>query len=472
MCCPVMTANEIRKGALADLRVESLAFGGRGIARVEGMVIFVEGALPGDLVRARVGKRKAQYAEARTVEVLEPSPDRRPAPCPVFGVCGGCRWQDFDYARQLETKRQHVADALTHIARQQQVEVRPIIPSPSPWRYRNKMEYSFGPGPDGGVDVGLHAAGRFEQIVDVPGCMIQPEALDRALAGFREMLNREAAAAPPGRFAPYDPKSHKGFLRHLVFRHSHTTGEWLAALLTASGPWPGAEDFASAVTRRFPECRGFIWGLNDGLSDVARMEQQRLQVGPGAITEQLGSKRFRVSTFSFFQTNTAAAEVLYDTVRDFAELTGRETVLDAYCGTGSIGIYVSDLAARVIGIELVRDAVWDARFNARENEADNCTFFAGDMREVLPSIPRTTGARFDRVIVDPPRGGMEKRALRQLIDIGAPVMVYVSCNPATLARDIVQLAEAGYRVEAVQPVDMFPHTWHVEAVLKLRKQGA
>jgi 23S rRNA (uracil1939-C5)-methyltransferase len=175
-----------------------------------------------------------------------------------------------------------------------------------------------------------------------------------------------------------------------------------------------------------------------------------------------------VSTFSFFQTNTAGAELLYDVVRDFCELTGRETVLDAYCGTGTIGIYVASQAERVVGIELVRDAVWDARYNARENGADNCTFFAGDMREVMPSIPKTMGVRFDRVIVDPPRGGMEKRALRQLIDLKAPLMVYVSCNPATLARDLVQLAEAGYNVEAVQPVDMFPHTWHVESVLKLR----
>jgi len=301
----------------------------------------------------------------------------------------------------------------------------------------------------------------------VPGCLIAPQAVSDALDGFREMINHEAARAPQ-RFLPYHPKSHEGFLRHLIFRYSHTTGHWLAALLTAGNPWPGAEDFALAVMKRFPMCRGFIWGTNDSLSDVARMEHQRLQLGDGFIEERLGDKTFRVSTFSFFQTNTAGAELLYDVVRDFCELTGRETVLDAYCGTGTIGIYVASQAERVVGIELVRDAVWDARYNARENGADNCTFFAGDMREVMPSIPKTMGVRFDRVIVDPPRGGMEKRALRQLIDLKAPLMVYVSCNPATLARDLVQLAEAGYNVEAVQPVDMFPHTWHVESVLKLR----
>ncbi|PKO16980.1 23S rRNA (uracil(1939)-C(5))-methyltransferase RlmD [candidate division BRC1 bacterium HGW-BRC1-1] len=463
----IMTANEIRKGDEVELSIDSLAFGGRGVARHAGMVIFVEGALEGDVVRARITKRKPQYAEARATEVVTPSPHRLEAPCPVFGICGGCKWQNFEYARQLEAKQRHVGEALTHIARRQQVEVRPIIASPSQWHYRNKMEFSFGPAPGGRVDIGLHAAGRFEQIIDVPGCLIAPQAVSDALDGFREMINHEAARAPQ-RFLPYHPKSHEGFLRHLIFRYSHTTGHWLAALLTAGNPWPGAEDFALAVMKRFPMCRGFIWGTNDSLSDVARMEHQRLQLGDGFIEERLGDKTFRVSTFSFFQTNTAGAELLYDVVRDFCELTGRETVLDAYCGTGTIGIYVASQAERVVGIELVRDAVWDARYNARENGADNCTFFAGDMREVMPSIPKTMGVRFDRVIVDPPRGGMEKRALRQLIDLKAPLMVYVSCNPATLARDLVQLAEAGYNVEAVQPVDMFPHTWHVESVLKLR----
>lgn len=466
-----MKSEEIKKGALADLRIESLAFGGRGIARVDGLVVFVEQALPGDMVRARITRRKTQYAEAQMTELLEPSADRVEAPCPVFGVCGGCKMQNYAYTEQLRHKQQHVADALEHIARQQNFNMHPIVPSPDPWHYRNKMEYAFGTDADGRIEIGFHRAGDYRRIVEVKQCAIQPELLDEVLAHLSGEINA-CAGGEKSRLVPYNKDTHEGFLRHLVLRISRTTGEFLVAILTGAGEWKALPGIAERFVRRFSACRGFLWGVNRSVSDVARMEEKRFQSGDGWIEESLGGKKFRISAFSFFQTNTLGAKALYDTVKDFCELTGGEQVLDAYCGTGSIGIYVSDAAARVVGVELVREAVWDARFNARENGADNCTFLAGEMREVLPMLGQTVGGRFDRLIVDPPRGGMDKKSLRQLIGIRAPLLVYVSCNPATLARDAVTLTEAGYTVEDVQAVDMFPHTYHVESVIKFRRKAS
>ncbi|MBX7243924.1 MAG: 23S rRNA (uracil(1939)-C(5))-methyltransferase RlmD [Candidatus Sumerlaeaceae bacterium] len=458
-----------RKGARFTATIEDLAFGGKGIARIEGLVIFMERVVPGDVVSAVVTRRKPQYAEAKVLEVITPSPRRQTPPCPVFGTCGGCKWQNLPYEEQLAVKQQHVAEALRHIGRLQEYTMHSIIPSPDPWNYRNKMEFSFGLGDTGRIEIGLHKAGDFRRVVEVDKCLIQPTVFDEIVAWFSNKLNEFADQVPP-----YNPVRHTGFLRHLLLRHSQTTGEFLVALLTASGDLPDAEDLADAFMTEFPKCRGFIWGTNDGLSDVARMEKLMLQRGPNTITETLGQRTFRISTFSFFQTNTRGGERLYDTVKRFAGLTGTETVLDAYCGTGSIGIYLADGAAKVVGIELVADAVEDARHNAEGNGVTNCEFHTGDMHDVLDHL-QANGALaspFDVVIVDPPRGGMDKKALRDLINLRAPRLIYVSCNPTTLARDSVELAEAGYTAEEVQPVDMFPHTFHVESVIRFRHSTA
>lgn len=461
---------EIKKGQHVDLTIDNLAFGGRGIAREAGMVIFVDGALPGDRVRALITRKKPNYAEGKATEILTPSPQRQQAPCSIFGVCGGCTLQNFNYAEQIRYKQQHVEEALRHIGKQQQFQLHPIIASPSPYNYRNKMEFSFGCGPGGKIEIGFHVAGNFRRIIDVQECLIQPGPFNAVLAWFRTRLN-EAARTEGAHFTPYDAFRHTGFLRHLVLRYSQATGNFLVAIITASGSWKGYPALASDFIAAFPACRGLMWGTNDGLSDVARIEREQHRIGEGTIEERLGDKRYRISTFSFFQTNTDGARLLYDVITNYAELTGKETVLDAYCGTGSIGIYLADRAARVIGIELINEAVWDARYNAKLNGAENCTFLAGEMRDVLTTLPQTMNIRFDRVIVDPPRGGMDKKSLRLLINLDAPLLVYVSCNPATLARDAQTLSEAGYVIEDVQPVDMFPHTWHVESVLKFRKSS-
>jgi len=460
---------EIKKGSTIELDIVGVAFGGRGIAREGGMVIFVEGAVPGDRVAARITRRKPQYAEADTVEVITPSVQRQPAPCPVFGACGGCKWQHFAYEGQLAAKQEHVADALRHIGKTHSFEMLPIIASPSQWNYRNKMEFSFGEDEETGrIITGFHRSGDYKRIVPTGSvCLIQPPGMIDVMTWVEARLNLDRATEGPG-FVVYKQAQHQGFFRHLIIRYSHTTGHFLMAILTATGKWAGVETFARDLMTQFPKCRGFQWGTTDSLSDVARMEKQIFQAGENHIEENLGDFKFRVSTFSFFQTNTPGAKLLYDVTRDFAELTGRETVLDAYCGTGTIGIYLSRQAEQVVGIELIRDAVWDARHNAKVNGAENCTFLAGEMRDVLPDVPAMIGKRFDRVIVDPPRGGMDKKSLRLLLGIRAPILVYVSCNPATLARDAQQLIESGYVPEVVQPVDMFPHTYHVESVIRFR----
>lgn len=464
-------STELKKGSPATLRIQNVAFGGKGIAKPDGMVVFVEGALPGDLVEARITKKKSQFAEAVTEKILEPSEWRIDPRCSVFGICGGCKWQNYEYSQQLIAKQDHVADALKHIAKLHKFEMRPILPSPNLWNYRNKMEFSFGTDAETGkIIIGFHKSGDFRTIISAGDvCQIQPPGLAEVMAWITERINIEAEREGE-HFRAYRQANHTGFLRHLVLRYSHTTGEFLIAILSATGVWKGIEKFGTDLREKFPACRGFQWGTTDSLGDVARMEKQKLQLGDTYIYERLRDKEFRVSTFSFFQTNTPGAEVLYDVVREFAELTGKETVLDAYCGTGTIGIYVSDQAKQVVGIEIIKDAVWDARYNAQANNAKNCTFLAGEMREVLPTVPFASGLNtFDVVIVDPPRGGMDKKSLRQIIAIGAPVIVYVSCNPATLARDSVALHESGYYPEVVQPVDMFPHTYHVESVIRFRK---
>jgi len=459
----------LRKGTELELDVYALAFGGRGIARLENFVVFVEGALPQERVRARINRVKSSFAEATVSEIITPSPFRQVARCPLFGQCGGCKLQNLDYQEQIAQKQKHVEEAFAHIAGVKPPQILPIIPSPETWRYRNKMEMAFGVRADGSLAIGFHTPGDYRKVLDVPECFLQPEILDKVVTYLREELGSLYRKAP-ARYAPYDPTRHTGFFRHLVMRYSQATKEFLVAVLTHDGEWPECEELAARFMKEFPQCRGFTWGINRGVSDVARMEEKRFQLGEGWIEEVLGELTYRVSTFSFFQTNSAGAKLLYDVVKDFAELTGRERVLDAYCGTGSIGIYLARSAAQIVGIELVREAIWDARHNARRNGLENCLFLAGEMRDVLPTVGTIVGARFDRLVVDPPRGGMDKKSLRYLIALAAPLIVYVSCNPTTLARDTATLAEAGYVAEIAQPVDLFPHTHHVESVVKFRKR--
>ncbi|GAB4318258.1 MAG: 23S rRNA (uracil(1939)-C(5))-methyltransferase RlmD [Candidatus Sumerlaeia bacterium] len=446
-----------------DLTIDSLSYGGRGVGRHNGLVVFVEGAAPGDRLRVRIVNRKKTYLEGTAVEILEPSPHRVEPPPGEPSAFGGCTWHFIAYEEQLRQKRRIVADALERIAGAGEVDVQPTRPSPDLWRYRNKIEMTFGSDPDGRVVLGFHQPGSFDRVYDVPVCLLAPETFDRLTAVLRAWANRHGLPA-------YDPRSHEGLLRHAILRRAAATGETLLILLTnAADTLPGLDELLDALRAACPELVSFTWGVNSGRADFARVERVAWQWGDGYLMERLGGLRFRVSGTSFFQTNSRGAEVLYDEIREQAELTGRETLLDAYCGTGAIGLFLAGGCGRVVGIDEHQLSIWDARANARLNGFDHCTFLAGPMRRTLDLLGAAAPGGADRLVVDPPRGGMDKASLRQLLALKVPVFLYVSCNPTTMSRDVQAILEAGYRLERVQPVDLFPHTYHVETVAKFRK---
>lgn len=460
--------NETRqagKGTEIEVRIESLSYGGRGVGRLDGMAVFVPGTMPGDRVRAVVTKRKPAYAETRLIEVVDPSPQRQSPPCPVFGQCGGCTWQHIPYEAQLEAKRSIVRDSVERLGGLENVEIRPVVPSPRPFHYRNKMEFSFGSDEEGRAIVGFHRPGRWQDILEIRRCWLHPEEFDRVLETVSGWARERGIRS-------YDPRAREGYLRHLVIRGSEATGGLVVVLLTGEATDPGIEALREALQAACPHLQGFVWGLNQGLSDVARMDRPLGAWGESVLTERIGDLEFRVSPESFFQTNTLGAEQLYETARNALDLDGGQRLLDAYCGTGTIGLFCASRCREVWGIEIVKEAVWDARENAARNGIGNARFLAGDLKRTLPILLQSVNGHFARVIVDPPRAGMEKKALGQLVALRAPQLVYVSCNPTTLGRDLQVIRETGYEVEYLVPVDMFPQTYHIEVVARCRLSGA
>jgi 23S rRNA (uracil1939-C5)-methyltransferase len=456
-----MTA--IASNTILPVDIDDLAYGGMGVGRVDGFVVFVEGALPGERIAARVVKKKKNHAQAVIDRIERPSPHRvAEPPCPVFGECGGCTWQNFDYEQQTVWKQKQVADTLKHLGGQDgDYELRTIEPSPRPWRYRNKMEFTFGENEQGEAILGFHRRGRFDSLLPIDACLIQPEPFDAILRVL-------TACAREKGLSTYDPRRHEGFLRQAVLRHSLTTGQSMLALLTTRGDLPEREALADRLRAEVPGFKGMLWGLNEGLADVARIDDEQWRCGELELIETVNGLTFTISPRSFFQTNTAGAEVLYRHITELAELGPEDRVLDAYCGAGAIALHCARAAGRVVGVELVNEAIWDARANARRNGIDNATFISAPMAAGMDLAQRAAGGTFTRVVIDPPRGGMDKRSLRGLLDVRAPVFIYVSCNPATLARDLQTICETGYAVEVVQPVDMFPHTFHIETIVRLR----
>lgn len=443
-----------------EITIDSLAYGGAGVGKIDGLVVFVQGAAPGDRLRAQVTKRKKQHAEAAILEILEPSPMRQESPCPLFGDCGGCKWLHLPLAHQHAAKSQIVDETFQHLGKIQHGPIEPIQASPNEFRYRNKMDMTFGTDESGQVVLGFHRSGQFDQIIDVGKCLLQPEPFDAAVQVLRDYAREQ-------RLTAYDPNSHRGFLRSLILREGRNTGEALIILVTASGDLPRRDDLVKRLREVCPALKGFLWGINDGVADIVWLDRLAWMWGVDVIHERLGDMTFSISPMSFFQTNTAATELLYQTVANALDLTGEEVLLDSHCGTGTIGIFCAPRCRHVYGIEIHLPSVQDARANAQRNGLDNCTFLAGDVRQTLPLVRQIAGQAISRVVVDPPRGGMHLKALSQLMDLAAPVFVYVSCNPTTLARDLIELNNFGYEIERVWPLDLFPHTYHVETVVKL-----
>ena len=440
-----------RPGDELELTVDALAFGGDGIARADGYVVFVAGAIPGDRVRARVFKAKRAYGHARVVELLEPSPER----IPPAADHPGAPWQVLPYERQLAVKAEQVEDALRRIGRLDGFTLEPIVPAVQEWRYRNKLEYSFGTGPDGGLVCGFHAPGRWDEIVALDDCLLASE---RGNAAREQVL---AWARAEGLRA-HDRRSGEGTLRNLVVREGRRTGEVQVRLVVAPGALP-TPSLTAAVA-----ADSLLVTTTDALGETTALGETELLAGSDAIEEELADLRFRISPLAFFQTNTEMAERLYGVAAELADLRGPERLFDLYSGSGTIGLVLSARVAQVYGVELVEESVADAINNARLNGIDNARFYAGDVRLALRELVEQAG-RPDVVVVDPPRAGLSKKAVRRVIEAAPRKIVYVSCNPTTLAPNAAQLAEAGYAVRRVRPVDMFPQTPHIECVAVLER---
>ena len=445
------TSTRPARGAELELTVDTLAHGGNGVARLDGYVVFVAGALPGDRVRAVVGKAKRAYAEARAVEILEPSPDR----IEPLAAHPGAPWQVLTYDRQLEVKAEQVGDALRRIGRLEGFEQEPIVPAVEQWRYRNKLEYSFGTGPDGALVCGFHAPGRFDQIVPIDDCLLASErgnaAREQVLAWCREQG-----------LSAWDRRDGSGLLRNLVVREGRRTGELQVRLVTS----PGAIDaggLAAAV-----DCEGLFWTQASALGETTLGGETKRIAGSKRLREQVGELEFLISPEAFFQTNTEMAEVLYGAAVELAGLRGHERVFDLYSGIGTIGLALASRAREVIGVEIVEPAVADAIDNARRNEITNASFYAGDIRLAMRDLVEQAG-RPDVCVIDPPRAGLSQKVVRRIIEAAPKLIVYVSCNPTTLAPNAGQLVEAGYALRRVRPVDMFPQTPHIECVALLER---
>ena len=440
-----------------ELRVDSLAFGGNGVARLNGFVVFVRRGLPGDRVRARVTKVKRNHAEAAMLEVLEPGADRVEAPCAHFPVCGGCRFQDLAYEAQAAAKEAQVRDALERIAGLHDPPLEPILPAESAFHYRNKLEYSFTQTAEGPA-LGFHRAGRWDEVLEIDRCWLTTDLGNELRRAVRDWAREE-------RLTAYDQSTHEGFLRHLVVREGRNTGQALVVLVTAPGKLPDPGHLVD-VLRAFPDVRSIHHAVNDGVAEVTNLPTALLW-GEEAIEEELCGLRFRVRPGAFLQTNTVMAERLYGLAVEYAGLTGQETVYDLYCGIGTIGLAMARDALSVWGVEVSEESVACAIENAELNGIGNAAFFAGEVGRSLEELRDRAGPP-DVVVVDPPRAGLAGRALRQVGRLEAPRLVYVSCNPTTLAGDVKTLvADYGYRLERARPVDMFPHTPHVEAVALL-----
>jgi 23S rRNA (uracil1939-C5)-methyltransferase len=472
-------ATAISKGAELDLVIEKLAFGGKGLGRVDGLVVFVEHALPGQRVRVRITGKKSQFAEARVVQLLEQSPGYAPPFCPHFGVCGGCQWQDLAYEEQLRWKGLHVQEALRHLTIGTPGEILAPVASPQQRYYRNKMEFTFAPRPwlpgaevvaeepdRGACALGLHVGASFHRIFNLENCFLQSP---QAPAIVREVRNFCRGRGLPA----YNPSNHRGFWRFLVWREGKRTGQTLAHLITTDQGDPAAvEALAAHLKARFPAITTLVHSRSRKKAQVASGESSRTLWGPGYIEERLGAVRLRVSAHSFLQTNTEAAEGLYGAISRLGEFTGRETVWDLYCGVGSIALFVASQVRRVVGFELAPEAVHDADHNSRLNGLDNCRFLAGDLKERIQETLRSASRQQDLpelVIADPPRAGLHPQVVQALKEIAPRRIVYVSCNPATLARDLALLQDR-YDVRTVQPFDLFPHTAHIEVVARLERR--
>jgi 23S rRNA (uracil1939-C5)-methyltransferase len=461
-----------KRGDILSLVIDDLAFGGEAVGRADGYVVFVPGGLPGDRLRVRLVQARSRFGRGVIESIEEPSPQRVEPPCPYFGRCGGCRLQHVAYPAQLAFKSKQVADALQRLGGLHGVPLRPIIGAEETFGYRNKMEFTVAraPHPDQGprgqrmrgpMVVGLHEADRYDSVLDIERCLLQSDRMNALLSEARAFFAERGLSV-------YEQETGEGLLRFLMLREGKRTGELMTNVVTSAPAVSELAPLAERLAAREPGTTSVVMNVNPKKASVAVGVEEHLLGGRDHIREGVGGLTFQVSANSFFQTNTRQAERLFELVVDSTGLTGGETVFDLYSGTGAISLLLARRCRWVYGIEVAQAAVDDAGVNAAANGIGNCTFLCGEVRFVLPSLI-AKGVTAEVVVADPPRAGFHPKALHALLTVGARRIVYVSCNPTTLARDLAELVRGGYRLEWVQPLDMFPHTPHIEAVARLER---
>ncbi|MCC5905268.1 MAG: 23S rRNA (uracil(1939)-C(5))-methyltransferase RlmD [Balneolaceae bacterium] len=466
----------VKKGQQIELRIDSTAFKGKGVGRHEGRAVFVPGTAPGDLVEVRIVKKKKKFLEGKVTQMIEPSPLRTDPKCIHANVCGGCTWQHLPYPEQLKIKEQHVRDHIERIAGLDPAIVKPIIGCEQEFNYRNKMEYSFGTKrwlteaeiqsdeyvDDTAFAAGMHAPGRYDKILNLKECHLQHEISFRILDFVRSYCEENNIPA-------FDTHQKTGYMRHLVIRNSHYTNHLMVNFVTFRDDEQIISGLCNAVLNKFPEITTVVNNINDQPNPTAIGRYENILHGPGFIVDHIGNHTFKIHANAFFQTNTPQAEHLYSVAREFCELQSEDHLFDLYCGVGTLTLFMAGDVSKVTGIELVDVAIENANFNAKENGVENVQFVKGDMKDTFNDAFLKKTGKPDVIITDPPRAGMHPDVVEQFISMDVPRLVYVSCNPSTMARDLAILKEA-FEIECVQPVDMFPQTYHIEAVAKLRQR--
>lgn len=457
---------------LENVKIEAVAAEGKSLAHVDGTVVFVEFAVPGDIVNVKVTKKKKNYMEGFILEIVKPSEDRLQPFCEHFGICGGCRWQPLPYDMQLKAKQQQVWDQLVRIGHLEIPEISPILPSDKTKYYRNKLEFTFSnkrwiynnEDPDSLTDeerlgLGFHVGKFFDKVLDIKHCSLQPEPSNEI-----RLFIREYAVTHNLEF--YNIRENTGFLRNIIVRNNQV-GDVMLTVCFAYDDQDKIVPMLDAIAAEFPQIKSLHYVINEKLNDSISDLDCILYKGEDAIWETMGKLKFKIGPKSFYQTNSEQAYKLYSVAKEFAALTGNEVVYDLYTGTGTIAQFISDKASKVIGIEYVKEAIEDARINAEANGITNCTFFDGDMKEILTADFIKEHGKPEVMIIDPPRAGMHPDVVKVIMEAAPERIVYVSCNPASQARDLAMMSPM-YEITAVQPVDMFPHTMHVENVCALK----